>query len=335
MKGISLKEYNPNLIRAMFDMNVSEKIIARPHSDQVLIKTDASPVNPSDIAFIRGMYNIKKELPVVPGFEGTGTVIETGDHPSARALSGKRVSAFCQGNGDGTWADHFIACSSDCFLLKNEMEISQAACLIVNPFTAYGIYNICRQKEARAIVQNASSGQVGRMIRFFAASDDIPVINIVRKEKHIKDITDEGEEYVLNSSSDDFIENFRKITQSLNANIAVDAVGGDYTGQLMNALPDHSEIIVYGGLSGSSIGSIDPLEIIFKSKKISGFNLNDWMKTHRREELDEISMYIQDLIISGKLNTRIKNHFSINDIKSALKEYISDMSGGKVLFSFN
>lgn len=319
----------------MFDMNVAEKDIVMPYSDQVLIKTDASPVNPSDIAFIRGMYNIRKELPVIPGFEGTGTVIETGDHPSAKALLGKRVSAFCQGNTDGTWADHFTAHSADCFLLKNEMEISQSACFIVNPFTAYGLFNMCKQKNAGAIVQNAASGQVGRMIRFFASSENIPVINIVRKEKHIKELTDEGEKYVLNSSSDNFIEKFNEIAHDLNANIAVDAVGGDFTGRLLNALPDNSEIIVYGGLSGTNIGGIDPLEIIFNSKKISGFNLNRWMKTHSPEELNEISEYIQDLIISGKIKTRIKNQYKINELKSALKEYISDMSGGKVLFTFN
>lgn len=313
-------------------MKVEEKPTPKPVSDQVLVNIDASPVNPSDIAFIRGMYNVKKNLPAIPGFEGTGIVVDTGNQNDAKALLGKRVSCFCQKDNDGTWADYFLASVSECFPVKKQMDRFQSACFFINPFTAYALYELCKNKNAKAIIQSAASGQVGKFFRYFAKNDNIPVINIVRKEKHIGELLAEGEKYVLDSTSPDFYENLYKLSHELYVNVAIDAVGGEFTGKLIKCLPDYSDVILFGGLSGTYISDIDPLEIIFHKKSLIGFNLNEWFKKHNRVEQLKISDKLQDLFISEKLITKIKDHYDLSDVKSAFKHYISDMSGGKVLF---
>ncbi|MFW6351747.1 MAG: alcohol dehydrogenase catalytic domain-containing protein, partial [Bacteroidota bacterium] len=106
-KAIVLPEYNPNFIRAMLSLKLSEKRLIEPKAGEVLVKMSASPCNPSDLAFMQGSYNIKKETPVVPGFEGTGVVVATGNHSGAESLMNKRVSCFTQHQGDGTWAEYF------------------------------------------------------------------------------------------------------------------------------------------------------------------------------------------------------------------------------------
>src|SRR5687768_6596982 len=68
--------------------------VPRPGPGQVLVRVAASPINPSDVAFIRGLYGFKKPLPTIPGFEGSGTVVESGGGVMGRWLKGRRVACY-------------------------------------------------------------------------------------------------------------------------------------------------------------------------------------------------------------------------------------------------
>ncbi|MFH2095346.1 MAG: zinc-binding dehydrogenase [Bacteroidota bacterium] len=333
MKGIVLPAYNSNIIRAMLGMKVEELPDPRPAGNQLLVEIQAAPVNPSDIAFIRGMYNTKKTLPKVAGFEGTGIVTATGDDPEACLLLGKRVSCFSQEDTHGTWADKFLTTPGQCLVLKEEMPVEQAACFFINPFTAYSIFKTCRQKGAKTIIQNAAAGQVGGFIRCFAAGSGIKLINIVRKPEHIELLKDNGASYVLCSSEEGFPDSLKELAHETGASIAIDAVGGEMTGTILNNMPSGSELIVYGGLSGSNIGNIDTLDIIFNGKKVSGFDLNAWMKLQTKENIAKLSGELQDMIISGKIQTGISGIYAFNNIIPALKSYIGNMSAGKILLT--
>ena len=70
---------------------VAEVPVPQPGSGEVLVRIFASPINPSDLMFIRGLYGFKKPLPAIPGFEGSGTVVEAGAGIMPRLLKGRRV----------------------------------------------------------------------------------------------------------------------------------------------------------------------------------------------------------------------------------------------------
>jgi NADPH:quinone reductase len=326
---VQLLEYNSNLLRAILGLHVAERKIRKLSNTEVLIRTDAVPCNPSDIAFIRGGYNLRKSLPAVPGFEGTGVVIDTGIR--AVKFLGKRVSAFVQADDSGTWADYFIANAKDCILIRDDLDVEQAVCLAINPFTAWALVEIAESKNAGAIVQNASGGQVAAFIRSLASQKKITVIDIVRKPEHIDELKRNGSKYVLDSTSEKFTEELKQLTHQFDVNLAFDAAGGEMTGILLQCLPDHSEVVLYGGLAGGGIAGIDPFDIIFRNKKLIGFNLADWKKQKCQVDFNEISGNIQDMMMDGRLKTKIQAVFKFNDVLSALRTYIKSMSAGKIL----
>ncbi len=330
MKAIILPSYNSNIIRAMLSLRIEEKDIPKPGSNQVLIKIEAAPCNPSDIAFIRGMYNIEKTLPCVLGFEGSGKVVETGKE--AQHLLGKKVSCFAQNDSNGTWAEYFIAEANNCIIIKEKMDIEQAACFSINPFTAYGLLDIAKQMHTNGIIQNAASGQIGIFIQSMAKKEKIKIINIVRKDEHIELLKNRGEEYVLNSQTEGFEEQLTKLAYEINAVTAFDAVGGEITGQIVNAMPPGSKTILYGGLSGKAVSDISTLEIIFKDKTLTGFNLNEWIKEIGKKRFNEISLILQNMIINGEIRTEIQGEFKLEDVVKAIRQYITNMSKGKILF---
>ena len=328
-KSVILPAYNRNIIRAIIGLKTGDRKLHDLKPNDVLIKMEAAPINPSDIAFIRGEYNVDKPMPAVPGFEGAGIVEDAS--PNVKGLIGKRVSCFVQGDNDGTWAEYFITNADNCIVIKDELAIEQAACLSINPFTAYALFDIAKEKGCDSIVQNAASGQVAESVRVFAKKEGIKVINIVRKQEQVENLKSAGEEFVLNSAEEGFAKQLKELSHELNALMAFDAVGGEITGVLINNMPVGSDVVLYGGLSGSDIAGIDSLEIIFGNKKLYGFDLNKWIAVKNRDEFQEVANEIQNMIIAGDLTTKIQSNFSLDNIVSAIRTYIKSMSAGKVV----
>ena len=103
------------------------------------------------------------------------------------------------------------------------------------------------------------------------------------------------------------------------------------TGLFLNHLPLSSRVVLYGGLAGGSLAGIGPMDIIFKGKKLEGFNLNEWITNKSTEEFDRISFEIQDLIIQGTLKTKIQASYKLNEVTEGIRTYIKSMSDGKIL----
>lgn len=333
MKALILSEYKSNLSEMLKSLEVKEIETPKPIGKQVLIKIDGSPCNPSDIAFMRGMYNIKKPLPKVAGFEGTGIVVDAGDAPEAQQLLGKRVSTFSQQDENGTWAEYFLSKANKCILLKDEMSSEQAACFFVNPFTAYGLFETAKKRGDKAIIQNAAAGVVGAFVRKLAEKERVPLINIVRRPAHVELLKYQGAEFVLNLRDKEFESQFRDLAHQLKATIAFDAVGGEHSGQLLNNMPSNSKVLLYGGLSGQNASNFDILGTIFHKKSFEGFNLGDWMRETSAERFSDVSNFLQDLIINQEVETKIRKVIKLEDAYEGLYQYVTKMSDGKVIFN--
>ena len=269
-------------------------------------------------------------MPAVPGFEGSGIVVETGNE--ARYFLRKRISSFTQADTDGTWAEYFITRADDCLILRDDLDFDQAGCLSINPFTAYGLVEMAIKQNCKAIIQNAGGGQISEFVRVLAGLNNLEVINVVRKEEHVQALKAQGVSFVLDSTKENFKDELKALSHQLKACIAFDAVGGEQTGLLLNTLPDHTSIVLYGGLAGGSISAIEPFDIIFRDKKLIGFNLTDWKSTKTKEEFQAINNYLQQLIIEGKIRTKIQAEFKLDDVINGIRTYIKSMSEGKILF---
>lgn len=332
MKAILLPDYNANIIRALKSLQVNELKIPKPVGRQVLIRVAVAPCNPSDIAFMRGGYIIKKPVPVVMGFECTGTIVETGNDPEALKMKGKRVSCFGSETDSGTWAEYFMTSDENCLEITDDLAETQAAAFCINPFTAYAMFEMAQERQAKAIIQNGASGQIGMFIRSLAKLKGIKVINLVRKEEHRQALQQAGEHYVLSLNHPNFEIQLQQLANDLEALIAFDAVGGEQSGMILNAMPAGATLIVYGGLSGKLLGHINPMDIIFKGKTVKGFNLHEWKKEAGEKKFMKVSSDLQHLISQKILQTKVQGIFSLEEVHQAMEQYIRNMSAGKILF---
>jgi NADPH:quinone reductase-like Zn-dependent oxidoreductase len=130
MKAIILNEYgDPPTIEC------NDIQLPKPAQDEVLVKIAIAPINPSDLIFIGGKNPSARPLPSAPGFEGSGTVVESGGGDLADQLLNQNVACRAMPDRGGTWAEYVVTKADRCIPLLPHVSLEQGAMLLVNPMT--------------------------------------------------------------------------------------------------------------------------------------------------------------------------------------------------------
>jgi NADPH:quinone reductase len=324
MRALELRDPQGEIPRPV----LVERPLPQPKRGEVLVRIAAAPINPNDVLFLRNRYEVKKPLPVVVGFEGSGTVVGAGGGFLPRTMIGRRV-ACAAGEGDGTWAEYVTVPLMRCAPLWGSVELDQGATMLTNPLTAWVLASRARREGHRAVVLTAAAGALGKMLCRVLALQGQGVVQVVRRESQAKTLREEGGEHVLVSSSPDFVAELRAVSGRLGATLALDAVGGEMTGQLLAALPADSVVRVYGMLSDAAC-QIDPSDLVFHGKRVEGFTMYEWLRTSRLFTQLLAIMKVQGLL-GGVLQTVVQARVPFEDIGRALSLATKGASAGKVL----
>jgi NADPH:quinone reductase-like Zn-dependent oxidoreductase len=224
--------------------------IAAPGNDEVLVRVEAAPINPSDLGMLFAMADLDtvapaerdglpavrasipqgalagqagrlgKPMPV--GNEGAGTVIATGASPEAQALDG-RVVGFLSGN---SYAEYRTLNVSQCLLMADGTDPADAAAAFVNPLTALGMVETMRDEGHTALVHTVGASNLGLMLNRICVADTVGLVNIVRRPEHVQQLLGEGATYVCDSSAESFVDDLTQALRATGATIAFDAIGG-------------------------------------------------------------------------------------------------------------
>jgi NADPH:quinone reductase-like Zn-dependent oxidoreductase len=325
MRALELRSYDGGEASLV----VAEKPVPAPGAGEVLVQIAATPVNPSDLMFIRGLYGVKKGLPVVPGFEASGRVVASGGGLLAGYLSGKRVACAAPTDGDGTWAEFMSAPAALCIPLLKGTDTEQAASMIVNPFTAWALMDAARRGRHRGVAQTAAASALGRMIQGLAARRGVPLVNIVRRREQAELLRKAGALHVLDSGDADFDERLRETCRRLDVTIAFDAVAGELTGRVLAAMPPGARVVVYGALSMEGC-LLHPGSLIFEDKRVEGFWLSQWIRSQSFFARLRTSRAVQKRL-DNDLRTQVRARLPLDGAAEGIRQYEGQMTGGKVL----
>ena len=273
----------PNKMNALFLEKFGEPMVVRqsdipsPGKGEILVRMDSSPINPSDNSFILGRYSTNKKLPVIPGFEGSGRVVACGSGFMSNRLLGKNVACFAPRDGNGTWAEYMLTSANMAVPLKKSVDLEQGSMLMVNPLSVIAMIDIAKKGKHKAIANTAAASALGQMLNRLCIEKNLPIVHIVRREEQAELLRSQGAKHIINSSSENYIEDLSKIFAKLNVTLAYDAIAGKSTFELGEALPIGGEVMVYGGLSEQA-SSINPGKLIFENKKVTGYWTSEWIR---------------------------------------------------------
>jgi len=309
-------------------LSYEEVAVPRPGPGEVLVKMEAAPVNPSDLALLSGSY-LERSYPFTPGLEGSGTVVAAGSGFLPWLRLGSRVACSPLHGGDGTWAAYMRTSAMNVAPLPGNISSEQGAMMLVNPMTAMAFMHLAREGKHRAMVNNAAASALGKMLIRLTQSHGMPLINIVRKEEHLHELEAMGARHVLNSSSPNFKEDLSRLTEELNATLILDAVTGKQAALLLDAAPRGSTLVAYARLSGEPL-SADPHALITEEKQIQGFQLGNWLHgkslPFKLRFIGRVRKHLGDDLYSF-----ISRSYPLQKAGEALEHYRANMSEGKIL----
>lgn len=237
-------------------LSLDEVDLAAPGPDDVIVRVDATPINPTDIALMLSGADLAKattsggalvapvspiilsifpgriDKPIPLGSEGSGTVVEAGSSAAAQALLGKIVAA-----SGGMHATHRKLNVGAVRALPPGATAEDGASSFVNPMTALSFVETMRAEGHKAIVHTAAASNLGQMLIKICKADGVPLVNIVRKPAHVEQLKALGAEHVLDSSAPTFGEDLVKAVAATGATIAFDAIGGgSLGGRILDAM---------------------------------------------------------------------------------------------------
>ena len=241
----------------LLTISLDEVNVPDPGDGEVLIKVQATPINPSDLGLLVGPADVSslkevekgsvvemkvpdglirsvaarfdQNLPV--GNEGSGIVESAGK--GAEHLIGKTVGLA----GGAMYSEYRCVPASSCLVMNDGTTAEQAASCFVNPLTALGMVETMRMENHTGLVHTAAASNLGQMLIKICLAEDIPLVNVVRKEEHVDLLKSLGANYVCNSSLDSFMDDLVEALVKSGSTLGFDATGGGkLSSQILTAM---------------------------------------------------------------------------------------------------
>jgi NADPH:quinone reductase-like Zn-dependent oxidoreductase len=232
------------------ELSLVELPVPTPEDDEVIVRVEATPINPSDLGLLLAAANANAATtsgdgtqtvvtaPIAPaalralagrigksmavGNEGAGVVTSAGASPEAQALLGKTVSILA----GGMYGQFRSSKAADCLVLPTGTTAEDGASAFVNPLTALGMVETARMEGHRALVHTAAASNLGQMLNRICHAEGIPLVNIVRSAEQVQILRDLGAKHIVNSSQPNFWGDLVAALDATGATLAFDAIGG-------------------------------------------------------------------------------------------------------------
>lgn len=300
--------------------------------EEVRVRILASPINPSDLLFIRGLYaGVQPSFPSPVGFEGVGLV----DAPGQRTqgfVHGQRV-AVLNGERGGNWAEYAVVPQSRLFAVPDDLSTEQVASFFINPASAIAmVRHVLSVPPGEWLLQSAAGSELGRMIIKLAKHDGIRTINVVRRRSSVAELEQLGADVVIASEEGPIDEQVRRRVGSRGVKYAIDPVAGDAGTQMYQALSDDGHMLVYGSLTGEPIRvGADPRFILAGDRILEVFWLGAFLPRLDDAARQNLFGEIAALMREGVLGTTRAVTFSLDEIRAAVRQAEARGKLGKVL----
>jgi NADPH:quinone reductase len=328
MKSVLLRQYgDPADVLSLTDWPVPE-----PGPGQVRVRILATPINPSDLLYVRGDYSgVDARFPAPVGFEGAGRVDAIGHGVDGFAEGQRVVVLNSQG---GNWAEFVVLPASQLVPVPDDLPDEQVASLMINPASAVlMVRRLLAVPPGEWLLQSAAGSELGRMIIRLARSDGIRTVNVVRHHEAVDELKSLGADAVIVSGEDDPIdEQVRRIVGPQGVKYAIDPVIGDTGTQMYKALHEEGRMLLYGSLTGQPmlVGD-DPRYILAGRRVLEVFWLGYWLPRLTAQERRQLVDEVVALMRKGILLTSPGRKFSLDEIGAAVAQAEAPGKHGKVL----
>jgi NADPH2:quinone reductase len=349
MKSVQISELSENLA----GVHVVDAPVPEPGPGQVRVRMLMSPINPSDLNFIRGDYvqavkrliwnhsqeqlyydPARTQLCVKPpyalGGEGVGIVDACGPGVAETGLGGKRV-AVVAGPPMGSWQEYTVVAAQKALPLPDAVSDELAAMFIVNPLSAYAmVHKVLAVRPDTWLLQNAAGSALAKIVIRMSKIAGFRTINLIRTDSHRAPLEALGADLVINTESQDLLDEVFRATGGKGVEYAMDCVGGELAAQMLQCLTLQGHMVVFGTLANSPI-PLPSRDMMMPVTRMSGFFATNWLALQPPAELPGLFGQIGKLAMSGVFDAQVDASYPLEKVGEAIAAAQVRGRTGKVL----
>ena len=356
------------------ELSLAKIPVPKPADDEVVVRMEAAPINPSDLGLLFGMADMSTavasgtpDAPVITakipeklrkamaarvgqrlpvGNEGGGVVVDAGSAKQAQALMGKTVGVL----GGAMYTQLRALKTNQCLVMHEGVTAAESASCFVNPLTALGMVETMKQEGFSALCHTAAASNLGQMLQRICIQDGVSLINIVRKPEQVKQLQDMGATYVYNTGETSFMDELTEAIAATSAYVAFDATGGgNLASQLLScmeaaAIRSAPEYTRYGSTQYKQVyiyGGLDRTQTVLTRNFGMSWGLGGWLLTPFLQKIGSAAAEKLRQRVADEIKTTFASHYtreiSLADALSldAIQAYGRQATGEKYLINPN
>jgi NADPH:quinone reductase len=325
------------------ELSLATTSIPKPESDEVIVRIEAAPINPSDLGLLlaSGDWTQAKvsgtathpvvsaplsagavqalaariDIAMPVGNEGAGVVTEAGSSQAAQDLVGKTVAVL----GGAMYSQYRCVKVNQCLVLPAGATAADGASSFVNPLTALGMIGTMRREGHKALVHTAAASNLGQMLNRLCVAERIGLVNIVRKKEQEDVLKSAGAVHVCRTDSSTFLKDLTEALVATGATIGFDAIGGGpLAGQIlgcMEAAVNRSATVYsrYGSTTHKQMylyGGLDLSPTLLNRNYGMAWGIGGWLLTPYIEKIGPLAFQELKERVARELKTTFASHYS-------------------------
>ena len=319
MKAIQVARVGAPEVLTLIDVPVPD-----PKPNEALVQIKAAGVNFIDVYFREGRYSAP--LPFINGQEAAGIVVAVG--PDVTTLRpGDRVAYT---GVLGSYAEYAAVSVDRLVKIPAELDFEQAAAAMLQGMTAHYLsHSTYPIKTGETALIHAAAGGVGLLLVQMAKQLGARVIATAGSEAKSQLARQAGADEVIIYTEQDFETETKRLTSDQGVHVVYDGVGKDTFARDLNVLRPRGYLVLFGGASGA----VPPFDLLELTKHGSLFVTRPTLQDYaaRREELEQRSNEVLQMIVRGDLKLRIYKKYPLEDVRQAHHDLEGRKTTGKLL----
>lgn len=300
-------------------LSVGEMPAPEPASGEVLVRVEASGINPADVKRRAGWLGQQMSFPrVVPHSDGAGRIVAVGQGVDAGRID-EPVWLFnaqggygTAGRPFGTAAEYVTIPAGQAVPRPEILSAESGACLGIPALTAHRAVFADGPVVGRTVLVNGGAGAVGHFAVQFAKAGGARVLATVSSTAKAAHAEAAGAEATIDYPTEDVVDRVRALTDGEGVDRIVEVDYGANQATDVALIRPNGVIAAYSSTSAPEpVLAYYPLQ--FKGatlRLVQGFNLPDAAR-------DAAIATINDLAASDRLTVAIGGRFPLDAIADA------------------
>ena len=292
-------------------LNWKELPTPTPGPDEVLIQIQAASLNFPDLLIVQNKYQMKPELPFVPGSEYAGLVQAVGENVK-HLKAGQTVACL---SGTGGFGTHTLAPAKLCMPLPEGFPATDGAAFIMTYATSHhALIDRAALKAGETVLVLGAAGGVGTAAIQIAKAIGAKVIAAASTDEKCELCTQLGADAAINYSRENLREALKTLTEGRGPDVIYDPVGGDLAEPVRSIAWRGRYLIV--GFAGGPIPSLPFNLPLLKGASLVGVFWGDFARREPQANaamLSELGQWYSQ----GKIKPVLDRTLPMSELKSA------------------